>query len=92
MLNFSANKTSVKVIKESYFRDIYSDGNGKWYGKSLEEFDELKNIDNKYYCQNYFDITLSKYGAKCGPSLRFWENKEWNDEIDSHVWFQWHFR
>ena len=46
-MDFGANKTPVEVIKEgafggTYFRDIYSSINGKWYRKSWKEFDELK--------------------------------------------------
>ena len=57
-VNFGANKTSVEIIEEgtfrgTYFRDIYSVVNGKWYRKSWKEFDELKNIDKKYYFSNY---------------------------------------
>ena len=56
-MDFGANKTLVEVIKEgafggTYFRDIYSGVYGKWYRKSWKEFDELKNIDQKYYCSN----------------------------------------
>ena len=37
----------IGVIREgafggTYFRDIYSGINGKWYGKSWKEFDQLK--------------------------------------------------
>ena len=37
-MDFGANKTPVKIIKEgvfggTYFRDIYSGANGKWYRK-----------------------------------------------------------
>ena len=32
------------------FRDIYSGVNGKWYRKSWKEFDELEDVDQKYYC------------------------------------------
>ena len=49
-MDFRANKTpvecnSIKIIKEdafgrSYFRDIYSGVNGKWYRKSWKKFDE----------------------------------------------------
>ena len=35
--------------------------------------DELKNIDLKYYCSNYYDASVNNYGVKCGASLRFWE-------------------
>ena len=41
---------------------------------------------------NYYDTSLNKYGAKCGTSLRFWENKGWITPIDSYGWFQWYFR
>ena len=75
-MKFGANKTPVEVIKEcafdgTSFRDIYSGINGKWYGKSWKEFDQLKDIDQKFYCWNYYDISVNKYGVKCGISLRF---------------------
>ena len=52
-MDFRANKTTVEVIKEgafggTYFRDICSGINGKWYRKSWKEFDVVKNIDQKY--------------------------------------------
>ena len=51
-MHFDANKTPVEVIREgafgeTYFRDLYSGINGKWYRKSLKEFDQLKDIDQK---------------------------------------------
>ena len=54
-MDFGANKTPVDVIKEGafggpYFGDIYSSGNSKLCKNSWKEFDELKNIDQKYYC------------------------------------------
>ena len=76
----------------TYFRDIYSDINGKWYKKSWKEFDQLKNIDAKYYASDYYDVNVNKYGVKCGTSLRFWENKGWINKIDPYGWFQWYFR
>ena len=38
-MDFGENKTPVEVIKKvtfggTYFRDIYSSANGKWYKKS----------------------------------------------------------
>ena len=39
--------------------------------KTWKKFDELKNIDPKYYCSNYYDVGLNKYGVKCATSLRF---------------------
>ena len=55
---FSANITPVQVIKQgtfggTYFRDIYSSVNDKWYKNSWKEFGVLKDIDQKYYCSNY---------------------------------------
>ena len=96
-MGFSPNKKPIEVIKEgafgrSYFRGIYSGINGKWYRKSWNEFDQLKDIDQKYYCSNYYDVSVNKYGVKCGTSLRFWENKEWINEIDPYGCFQWYFR
>ena len=76
----------------TYFRDIYSVVNGEWYRKSREKFDELKNIDQKYYCSNYCDVSVYKYGVKCGTSLKFLENKGWINPIDHYGWCQWYFK
>ena len=64
-MDFCANKTPVEVIEEgafggTYYRDIYSSVNGKQYGKSWKEFDQLKNIDQKY-CSNYYNVSVKKY-------------------------------
>ena len=42
---FGANKTPVEVVREgtfggTYFRDIYSDVNGKWYKMSWKKIDQ----------------------------------------------------
>ena len=71
-----ANKTLTEVIKEdafggTYFRDIYSGINGKWFKKTWKEFDQLKDIDQKCYCSSYYDFSVNKYGVKWGTSLRF---------------------
>ena len=92
-MEFNPNKTPVKIIKEgafggTYFRDIYSSVTGKWYKKSWKEFNQLKNIDKKYYCSNYHDVSVNKYGVKCKTSLRFRENKGWVNEIDPYGWLQ----
>ena len=55
-MKFGASKTPIEVIKEcafggTYFRDIYSGINGKWYTKSWKEFDQLKNIDKSITAQ-----------------------------------------
>ena len=96
-MDFGGSKTSLEVIKEAafgetYFRSIYSNVNGKWYKKSWKEFNQLKNIDQKSYCSDYYDVSVNKYDVKCGTFLGFWENKGRINEIDPYGWFQWYFR
>ena len=96
-MDFDANKTFVEVIREdafggTYFRDIYSSVTGKWYKKSWKEFDQLKDIDQKYYCSDYYDVSINKYGVQCRKLLRFLESKGWINEIDPYGWLQWYFR
>ena len=96
-MDFGANKAPVEVIKEgvfggTYFTDIYFSVTVKWYKMSWKKFDQLKDIDQKYYCSSCYDVSVNKYGVKCGTSLRFWENKGWINEIDPYGWFQWYFR
>ena len=96
-MDFGTNKTPVEIIKEgafggTYFRDIFPGVNGKWCKNSWKEFDVLENIDQKYYCSDYYNISVNKYGVKCGTSLRFWENKRWIHKQDLYGWFQWYFR
>ena len=79
-MDFSPNISPVEVIKKgafggTYFRDIYSGVNNKFYKGSWKEFKELENIDEKYYASDFYDVGLNKYGVKCGTSLGFWENK-----------------
>ena len=67
-MDFGTNKTPVKIIKEgafggTYFRDIYSGVNGKWYKNSWKKFNVLENIDQKYYRPDYYDVSVNKYGV-----------------------------
>ena len=71
-MDFGANITPAEIIKKrafggSYFRDIYSSATNKWY----KDFNELKNIDQKYYCSNYYDVSVNEHDVECGISLRF---------------------
>ena len=75
-MDFDTNKTPVEIIKEggfggTYFSDIYSGVDGKWYKNSCKEYDALENIHQKYYCSDYYDVGVNKYGLKCGKSLKF---------------------
>ena len=94
-MNFAPNKTPIEIIKEgafggTYFRDIYSSVNSKWYRNSWKEFNFLKNIDPKLYSNNYYDANVNKYSIKRGSSLQFWENKRWICKQDPYGWFQWY--
>ena len=96
-MEFSLNITPIDVVKKgafggTYFRDIYSNVTGKFYKNSWKEFKELKCIDKKYYCSDFYDVKLNYYGVEVGTSLRFWENKGWINKIDPYGWFQWYFR
>ena len=79
-------------IGGTYFRDIYSSVNDKFYKDSWNEFKELENFDKKYYASDFYDVSVNKYGVECGTSLRFWESKGCINEIDPYGWFQWYFR
>ena len=79
---------SEELILEAFILVLLESGT-KSHGKG---FDQLKDIDQKYYCSSYYNVSVNKYGVKCGTSLRFWENKGWINEIDPYGWFQWYFR
>ena len=91
-MDFSPNKTPIEIIKEgafggTYFRDIYSRINEKWYKNSWKELVHLKNIDAKFHAPDYYDVNVNKYGIKTRTSLRFWENKGWINKLDPYGWF-----
>ena len=95
--DFKPNISPIDVIKKgafggTYFRNIYSNVNNKFYKNTWIEFKELKDIDKKYYCSDFYDVNLNYCKVKVGTSLRFWENKGWINVIDPYVWFQWYFR
>ena len=81
-MDFSPNKTAIEIIREgmfigTYFRDIYSGVNEKWYKNLWKEFDQLEKIDAKFYASDFYDVNVNKCGVKCGASLRFWETSLW---------------
>ena len=60
-MSFSPNKTTIEVINEgafggTYFTDIYSGINEKWYKNSWKEYAHLKNIDAKVYASDDYDV------------------------------------
>ena len=68
-MDYGANRTPVEVIRGgalgTHFRDIYSGVTGKWYKTSWKEFDQLKNIAQKFYNSDYYNVNVNKYGIKC---------------------------
>ena len=63
-MDFVAHKRPIEVIREgafggTYFRDIWSNVNKKWYKKSWKEFDKLKNIDQRYYASDFYNTELN---------------------------------
>ena len=42
--------------------------NEKQYEKSWKQFDELKDIDQKYLCLDYYNVSLN--GVKCRTPLK----------------------
>ena len=79
-MDFGPNVSIAKIIKKSafggtYFRNIYSGVNDKFYKNSWKELEELENIDKKYYTSDFYDVSVNKYGVECETSLRFSENK-----------------
>ena len=62
-MDFVANKTPVEIIKEgafggTYFRGICSVVTGKWWNTSRKQFDQLKDIEQKFYCSSYVMLML----------------------------------
>ena len=57
----------------TYFRDICSGVNRKWYRNSWKEFNELENIDQTFNCSDYYDVNLNKYIVKTGTSIKIFE-------------------
>ena len=92
-MGFTSNITPLDVIKKgafggTYFRDIYSIVTKKWFKNSWKEFEELRDIDKKYYCSDFYNVGLNYYRVEVETSLRFWESKGWINKIDPYGWFQ----
>ena len=73
-MEISPNKKPVEIIKKgafrgTYSRDIYYCINEKWYKKLWKEFDNLKDIDQKFYCSDYYDVSVNKYVEKIRVGL-----------------------
>ena len=95
-MEFNPTISPIDVIKKgtfggTFFRDIYSGVTGKFYENSWKELKELENIDGRYYSNDFYDVSVNKYGVEVETSLRFWKKKGWINEIDPYGWFRWNF-
>jgi hypothetical protein len=43
-------------------------------------------------CSATYDVTVNKWGSKCGGSLGMWESSGWISDVDPYGWFQWYCR
>ena len=64
-MDFGPSISHVEVIEKgafggTYFRNIYSGVNDKFYKNSWKEFKELENIDKKYYSSDFYDASVNK--------------------------------
>ena len=60
-MNFNPNKAPAEVINEgafggTYFRDVYSGVNGRWYRNNWKKFDFLRGVDTNYYASSFYDV------------------------------------
>ena len=67
-MNCGPSVSPVEIIKRgafggTYFRNIYSGVNGKFYKNSWKEFKELESIDKKFYTSDFYDLSVNKYGV-----------------------------
>ena len=53
------------------------------YIKLWKELDQLEDIDQIYFCSNYY-VCFSKYGVECGTSLRSGKIYGWINFIDTY--------
>ena len=73
--SFGTNKTPVEVTKEEHLEELILEifflVLMVMVQKMMETIwrEELKNINRKYYCSNYFDVNVNKYGVESGTSL-----------------------
>ena len=88
-LMFQKKLTLIKqgACGGTYFKNILCCVNQKWYKKSWQETDQLKNIDQQLCCSDY-DGNVNKCGVKYGTSLRFWEDNGRINKIGPYGWFQ----
>ena len=67
-------KHLLRLLEKNYLVK-YFNVNNRWCNDSCRVFsDLLSDIYLIYYSSDYYAVSINKYGAKCGTSLRFWED------------------
>lgn len=95
---FQPNYSPYEVIAQgafggTYFRDIYSSVNKRYYRDSDLEFDWVDIPREKLIMPwNQYNKESNKYKVKVGTTLEFWENHGWINSQDPYGWFQWYCR
>ena len=93
---FKPNITPLELFKSgifggTYFREIKSPITGKIYKNNYKKFNFLKNLNEKLYKSNFYDLTLNKYKVKSGMSYEYWCDKGWiNEKYDPYGWIEWY--
>ena len=98
--DFRPNLSPAEVMQMGsfgggYFRPIYSAVANRDIDRAWEDIPKswLKGLDiRKQVASPVYDVTVNKYGVKCGQTLEQWEENGWIREIDPYGWFQWYCR
>lgn len=78
-----------------YFRPIYSTVADKLFVRAWDDIPKkwLEGLDvPKQVASSIYDVTVNRYGVKCGQTLDQWEKNGWIREVDPYGWFQWYCR
>ena len=98
--DFRPNLSPADVLRMGsfgggYFRPIFSSVVNKKIDDAWEEIPKqwLKGLDvKKQIVSEVYDVSVNKYGVKCGQTLEQWEQNGWIRESDPYGWFQWYCR
>lgn len=99
---FRPSLTPAQVLQAgafggTYFRDIKSAVTRQTHKDAWKELPAswLKGLDiARQVAQPWdqYDVSVNKYGAKCGNTLEDWEKSGWMKPQDPYGWFQWYCR
>ena len=101
--DFHPNRTPEEVLRAgsfggTYFRTITSAVTNVRYTptnvlKDTVEKEWISGLDSKsMLTSSNYNVSINKYGVKCGGSLGMWESSGWISDSDPYGWFQWYCR